>query len=254
MLSNGTIVSGSLSLPRYLVQPAGKSEGAPGVIMLHSFPFGPIDARHSASSFPELMDRLANELGFAAMCFTFRGCGESPGDFSLQGWVDDLRAAIDHLVAIGNVDSVWLVGTNTGASVALCVAADDPRVNGCVSLSGRADFDDWAEQPRRFLEHARDIGAIRRAGFPQNFDEWSRELRRFRPTDAARRFAPRPLMVLHGDDDESVPTADARSLAQAHGSAELRIISGAGHRLRHDPRALAVLFGWLDRERSRLAS
>jgi putative redox protein len=61
-------------------------------------------------------------------------------------------------------------------------------------------------------------------------------------------------MVLHGDDDESVPTADARALAEAHGSAELRIIAGAGHRLRHDPRALAVLFGWLDRERSRLAS
>jgi putative redox protein len=104
------------------------------------------------------------------------------------------------------------------------------------------------------LEHARDIGAIRRAGFPQNFDEWSRELRRFRPIDAAGRFAPRPLMVLHGDDDESVPTADARALAEAHGSAELRIIAGAGHRLRHDPRVLAVLFGWLDRERSRLAS
>ena len=102
MLSNGTIVSGSLSLPRYLVQPAGKSEGAPGVIMLHSFPFGPIDARHSASSFPELMDRLANELGFAAMCFTFRGCGDSPGDFSLQGWVDDLRAAIDHMISETN--------------------------------------------------------------------------------------------------------------------------------------------------------
>lgn len=134
MLSNGTIVSGSLNLPRYLVQPAGKTEGAPGVIMLHSFPFGPIDARHSASSFPELMDRLANELGFAAMCFTFRGCGDSQGDFSLQGWVDDLRAAIDHMISETNPTGLWLIGSNTGGSLAMCVGADDPRIKGCALL------------------------------------------------------------------------------------------------------------------------
>ena len=254
MLINSTFASSGLTLSSYFARPNGVFGPLPGVILCHGFPIGPLDARQSAGTFPQVIDRMANEVGCAALTFTFRGCGASEGDFSLQGWVDDLRAAIDHLVAIGNVDSVWLVGTNTGASVALCVAADDPRVNGCVSLSGRADFDDWAEQPRRFLEHARDIGAIRRAGFPQNFDEWSRELRRFRPIDAAGRFAPRPLMVLHGDDEERVPTADARALAEAHGSAELRIIAGAGHRLRHDPRVLAVLFGWLDRERSRLAS
>ena len=115
-------------------------------------------------------------------------------------------------------------------------------------LGPRADFDDWAAQPRRFLEHAREIGAVRTVGFPTNFEEWSRELRRFRPTDAARRFAPRPLLVMHGEDDESVPVADSRLLAETHGSAELRVIAGAGHRLRHDPRAIAVLMGWLDRQ------
>jgi putative redox protein len=117
-------------------------------------------------------------------------------------------------------------------------------------LSARADFDDWAGQPRRFFEHAREIGAIRTPGFPASFDEWSRELRRFRPVDAAERFAPRPLLVMHGDGDESVPVADSRVLAAAHGSAELRVIEGAGHRLRHDPRAIAVLLGWLDRQRT----
>ena len=54
---------------------------------------------------------------------------------------------------------------------------------------------------------------------------------------------------MHGDDDESVPVADARVLAEAHGSAELRLLEGAGHRLRHDPRAVAILLGWLDRQR-----
>ena len=80
-------------------------------------------------------------------------------------------------------------------------------------------------------------------------DDWSRAFRRFRPIPAAQRFAPRPLLVMHGEDDESVPTSDTRQLAQAHGSAELSLLSGAGHRLRHDPRAIAILMGWLERVR-----
>ena len=64
--------------------------------------------------------------------------------------------------------------------------------------------------------------------------------------------APRPVLIVHGTDDESVPAFDARVVADAHGSAELRMLSGAGHALRHDPRAIAVLLGWLDRQRSTL--
>ena len=38
-------------------------------------------------------------------------------------------------------------------------------------------------------------------------------------------------------------------LSDDQGSAELRIITGAAHDLRHDPRAVAILLGWLDRAR-----
>ena len=249
MQTNGSIVSAGLELPRYLAMPSGRTEALPGMILCHSFPFGAHDARHSASTFPELLDRVASELGYAAMCFTFRGCGESGGDFSLQGWMDDLRAAVDHMIETTRPSGLWLVGANTGGSVAVCVGADDPRIRGCALLGARADFDDWASQPRRFLEHCRDVGAIRTPRYPFDFDEWTRELRRFRPVAAAQRFAPRPLLLVHGDDDEDVPASDTRQLAEAHGAAETRILDGGGHRLRHDPRAMAVLFGWLDRMR-----
>lgn len=247
---NGTFASGALTLRRYLARPGGSHESPPGVIMCHGFPIGPLDARQSGVTFPQLMDRMANDLGWAALTFTFRGCGASEGDFSMQGWMDDLRAAIDHLEEEASPQGIWLVGTNTGGALALCAAADDPRVRGCALLGARADFDDWAGQPRRFLEHAREIGAIRTPGFPRQFDEWTRELRRFRPVEAARRFAPRPMLVMHGENDESVPVSDSRMLAEAHGSAELRILAGAGHRLRHDPRAVSILLGWLDRQRA----
>ncbi len=79
---------------------------------------------------------------------------------------------------------------------------------------------------------------------------WKGQLRTIRTTRAAEEFAPRPLLVLHGSEDEAVPPFDARMVADAHGDAELRIISGAGHQLRHDPRAIAVLLGWLERTRN----
>jgi pimeloyl-ACP methyl ester carboxylesterase len=246
---NSTFDSGGNKLAYHLASPAGRGEDLPGLILCHGFPIGPLDARRSAGTFPELIDRIAHDVGYTAMTFTFRGCGASTGDFSLQGWIDDLRAAIDHLVANTNVRDVVLIGTNTGGSIAVCVGADEPRVSAAALLSPRADFDDWADHPRRFLDHAREIGAIRTPGFPKSFDEWTRAFRRFRPTVAARRFAPRPLLVMHGEDDESVPPSEGRQLAQAHGSAELSLLPGAGHRLRHDPRAIAILLGWLDRVR-----
>jgi uncharacterized protein len=67
-------------------------------------------------------------------------------------------------------------------------------------------------------------------------------------------MAPRPLLVLHGSDDEVVPVFDARVIADAHGEAELRIVEGGAHQLRHDPRAVAVLLGWLDRQRSQASA
>jgi uncharacterized protein len=253
---NGWFESAGLRLARYLALPAGRRPGdggppLPGLVFCHGFPVSPIDARHSAGTFPELMDRIAHEMGWAAMTFTFRGCGDSDGDFSLKGWVEDLKAAINDLEGLVQPKGLWLAGTSTGGSLSACVAADDARIQGVALLAARADFDDWAAQPRRFLEHAREIGAVRDPAFPRVFEAWARELVLFRPLQAARRLAPRPVLIIHGADDDIVPVVDARLFAQAHGSAELRVIGGAGHRLRHDPRAVAVLLGWLERQRNR---
>ncbi len=96
---NGWFDSGGLKVARYLALPNGRATPAtPGLVLCHGFPVGPLDARQSASTFPELIDRIANEMGWAALTFTFRGCGQSEGDFSLLGWLEDLRAAVDHLV------------------------------------------------------------------------------------------------------------------------------------------------------------
>jgi putative redox protein len=93
------------------------------------------------------------------------------------------------------------------------------------------------------------MGMIRTAGFPSDATTWVRDIGRVDAVAAAARLDGRPLLVLHGIDDVEVPVEDARALVDAGGpGAELRLVHGAGHRMRHDPRAIATLLGWLERQ------
>lgn len=245
--------SGGNLLAAHLARPPMRADvtKVPAVVLAHGYPSDVTAAAVAASSLPELADRIAAEMGWLAMALAFRGCGDSGGSFSLGGWLDDLRAAVDHLQVTEQVRGVWLVGFGTGGALAICAAAADPDVRGVATLGAPADFDDWASHPKRLLEHAREVGMIAEPSFPPDLDDWSRELKELRAVAFAPQLAPRPLLVVHGSDDDLVPVFDARVLVDAHGAAELRIMNGAGHRLRHDPRAVAVLLGWLDRQRHR---
>src|SRR5438093_567974 len=117
------------------------------------------------------------------------------------------------------------------------------------TLAAPADFADWASDARAFLDHAREVGVITDRSFPPDFDRWAGELREIRPVGVIGKIPPRPCLLVHGAEDDVVPPEDARLLADAsEGHAELRLVNGAGHRLRHDPRAVAVLLGWLERQ------
>lgn len=252
----GTITSGDVRLAAHVARPGGPNPpgGRPGLVVCHGFPAGPRGAVSAVATYPELADRIAAESGWIVLTFSFRGVGGSSGDFSLVGWLADLRAAVDHLLATEEVSGVWLAGASTGGSLAICVAGEDERIRGVAALSARADFDDWAAEPRRFLDHAREIGIVKHPDFPPDPVAWGQELKEVRPLALAAMLAPRPLLLVQGADDDVVPVVDARALADCHGDAELRIISSAGHQLRDDPRAIAVLLGWLERQAEGLGS
>lgn len=242
-----------LQLACHLAQPVEiRPRAQPGLVIAHGFPAEAGGGANSTATFPELADRAATDHGWAALAFSSRGVGDSEGDFSLNGWLRDLNGAVAHLRAEVDVDAVFVIGFGTGGALAIEAAASNPAIRGVAAVATPADFEDWARNPRKLLVLAREMGVVRDERFPASFDTWSEGLRSVRAADAASRLAPRELMVVHGSDDDSVPVFDARAVADAHGSADLRIVQGARHHLRHDPRAIAILLGWLDRQRAGL--
>ncbi len=247
------LVSDGIRLEAHLARPqasaAGGARSRSGLLIAHPFPELAQGSARGWLTYPELADRIAAGSGWVCLTVALRGVAGSEGDFSLGGWLRDLRAALEVLLAEPDVAGTWVCGFGLGGGLALCLAAEDERVQGAASFAAPADVDDWAADPRRFLEHARAVGVVRDPSFPPDLDRWAKELRDIRPVRVIHRIPPRPLLIVHGSDDDKVPLVDARALADAADEqADLRVVSSAGHQLRHDPRAIAVLLGWLDRE------
>ncbi len=237
-----------LTLEATISHPVGRPSRPPVAILVHGFPSGTVSASKIGADLPELADRIGTTMGWQAICPRMRGCGKSEGDFSLAGWVADVDAAVSYALTEFVDSSIWIVGFGTGGAVGLTAATQSERVQGAAVLATPADFVDWANRPDQLIVHSRKVGAIKDPNFPQDRKGWRNELQLVSTVDAARSFSQKPLLVLHGSEDELVPALDARAVADAHAGADLRIINGAGHQLRHDPRALAMLLGWLDRQ------
>lgn len=247
-----SIESGDATLAAYIARPAPSAAGGTGrhgLVLCHGFPSESNDDSLSGRGFEELADRLAADTGWVVLTFSFRGTSQSTGNFSLGGWLADLKAATDTLLSTPGVDGAWLCGFAAGGALAICAAGEDPRVRGVAAFAAPADFGERAADARRFVAQARAVGVIRDPGFPQDLDAWARELKEVRPLSLIGKIPPRPILLVHGTNDEVIQVIDARALADAaQGQVELRVLPGAAHRLRHDPRAIAILIGWLDRQ------
>lgn len=93
---------------------------------------------------PERFARALVPRGYAVLAFDYRGFGQSEGERGRlvpQEWVEDVRAAVDRLTGVPEVDPsrLALLGWGLGGGVVVAEAADDPRVRAVACLNGIGD-------------------------------------------------------------------------------------------------------------------
>jgi len=237
---DGINITGQLYLP-------GGDGPYPTVCTCHGLPAGIPDP--ADRGYATLAEKISPH-GFAVLIFNFRGAGASGGNLDMLGWTRDLKAVIDYLYALPQVDKSYLalLGFSAGAAVSVYVAAGDKRISSVAACACPDEFtlSGWFDGPQSMIDHFRSIGAIGDKDFPSSAREWLNGFELVRPIDYVAEISPRPLLLVNGSRDDTVEVFRARKLyARAGEPKQLAIVEGAGHRLRHSEEAMAVVINWL---------
>lgn len=189
------------------------------------------------------------EMGWNALVFHYRGCWGSEGDYSLLTIPADVKAALDFLQSgrIAWVDPHNLVvfGHSLGSWAALAGSARDGRVK-AVALSGA--FTEPAAVPLDAAYVAEFLLPGLRGIDPASFsDQWKNLEPGLFSRSLIKSIPPRPLLIIHGQDDEIVPCSNAALLQEhAGGDARLEIIPGADHDYCwHRKEVRRILLDWI---------
>lgn len=219
----------------------------PVLIICHGIP-GSGDRRPANDpGYESLAQDYASE-GLAAVFFNFRGCGDSGGDFSMNGWVNDLEMVIDKVLNTPHIDPsrLLILGFSGGGAAALRVAADNAKIFAMAVVGTPADFEIFDDEPSKIVKDFRERGIIRHADFPRSIAEWMHEFREVEPKKWISQFQGRHLLIVQGDEDDVVPVGHAQILYDnaPAGVAELSIIPGGEHRLRLNPTSSLLVKDW----------
>ena len=239
---DGLNIVGQLYLPGEGVQTP-----YPTVCVCHGIP---AERRHPVDRGYRLLAERICRQGFAVFIFNFRGTGDSGGNLDILGWTRDLKAVVDYLCTLPEVDRtrLSLLGFSGGVAVSIYVAAPDRRVSSVAACACPAEFTFFTKgnEPQSLIDHFRSIGAIRDKDFPHSAEEWFNGFRLVSPIKYVAGIAPRPLLLVHGSKDELVDVSHAHRLYDKAGEPkQLVIVNGARHKLRQNNRAMTIVIDWL---------
>jgi pimeloyl-ACP methyl ester carboxylesterase len=206
----------------YVVVPSPGDSVGPGILYVHG--------HHSSARQSLQIAQLLAARGYTVMAVSMPGYGQSEGtpDFGGPATVAALNAALDVLGRWTGVDStriaVW--GISRGAGAALNTAARRASIRAAIGQSGTYDL--WATWRAAKANHVDDLASdiVTMAGTD------SAAWRERSAALAVDRFRC-PVLLMHAEDDERAPFAQARGLAdalQARGvTVETRFLTRGGH-------------------------
>jgi len=223
------IPSGSLSLAAKLTV---LSPCAPMLILAHGFA-GDMDEN---GLFVEARDFFAG-MGFSVLRFDFRGCGASDGDFRKVGLKDlacDLSSVVKYVRSQADLrpTAIGMVCFSLAAGVA--ILANTSRI-GAYAFWSPAVYTDRDMVPRyrsrEVLEQVARRGWFMKAG-QRVAGAFIEELASRQIEDAIAHFR-HPVFLVHGSDDQRIPSASSQKLVRHLApTSRLILIPGADHSFR----------------------
>jgi alpha-beta hydrolase superfamily lysophospholipase len=163
-----------------------------------------------------LLDYLCTR-GYHVLNFTQRGFFDSGGERKLSKWLPDASEVVDYIVKAKL--EPWVCGLSTGGSLAIALTAAKSDVRGCIAL---APFASFRQLFKDVPEHRRSLEKI--------FSDLDYGMDALDAEKVVGRIAPRPLILIHGDSDEIIPTRHSEILFDAAGEPrQLRVMKGANH-------------------------
>ena len=208
-----------------------KSNAKAGLIFCHGWGGG--------SQYDDLLETLADN-GYFAMRFQQRGYGNSTGQSDLGVWVEDMTACASVLKTVTN--KIWAAGQSTGGTMSLIAAATQPCFAGAVSLAPFCSL----EQILRDNAEAKSI-------LESRFGPLQEKHHRAADALTLTQGMNKPVLLIHGTDDRTVPIAHGKQLAEGIGaSAKFVPVEGGDHHLRSVNRRAVIetILAWLNAQDS----
>jgi dienelactone hydrolase len=272
---NFSITNSTSELIRAEIYYRNSAKNAPVIIICHGF-----KGFKNWAFFPVLADYFA-QADYVAVTFNFsrNGVGADLQNFteldkfeknSYSHEIQDLKCLVD-AVASGEIgkglidpEKIGLIGHSRGGGIALLHTQNDPRIKSLVTWSAIATVERytpeqeklWISQKYLEFENKR-TGQLMRVGKELLLD--IQKNKKSLNIPAAAEKIETPTLILHGQDDESVPAEEAKIIYDHLGSQnkELMIIEGgthtygARHPLEFMPKELETVFelteSWFDR-------
>ena len=219
----------------YLPQDAG--DRLPAVIFSHGF-----GGTYQVGT--QYAQALAQK-GYAVYCFDFCGgstASRSDGstlDMSLFTEQADLEAVIDRIQALDYIDpdNIFLMGTSQGGAVSAITGAAHPEeIRGMILLYPAFIM---AERANELFQNEADIPDTYYFMWMEVGRAYFAPLLGYDIYEAVSGYD-KDVLLLHGDVDTIVPLASSERALDAFPSAELEVITGAGHGFSGDNAQLAI--------------
>ena len=176
----------------------------------------------------------ALSMGFGVLRVELYGHGKSDGafcDHTVLKWVDQMLDAVDYAAGLPFVTNLYLAGHSQGGLTTMLVGAmERDRLKAILPLAPAIVIRDAARKgdmlgARFDPEHIPDEVPLGRRTLKGNY---FRAAQLLPVEDAICRFD-KPVLIVHGDADESVPVQYAYDAAKKYQNCTLKIIPGDTH-------------------------